>query len=153
MSATSLQPKTKVRVTLWIAQSLLTALYLFAGSMKFIMPVEAMTQQMPVPLPVWFIHFIGVAEICGAVGLVLPTLLRIRPELTPLAAAGLIVIMAGAVVLSAMIALSAAVMPFVAGLLLVFVAYGRTHLAPVASRQIHTRFRAPAPETLNYAIR
>src|SRR5262245_18043356 len=92
--------RNKVRVTLWLVQSILAALFLMAGISKFVMPAEAMTQQMPVQLPIWFIHFIGACEIAGAVGLVLPTLLRVRPQLTPLAAAGLIIIMAGATLIS-----------------------------------------------------
>ena len=130
------KPSRRIRVTLWIAQSLLAALFLFAGSMKFIMPVEAMTQQMPVHLPVWFIHFIGVAEITGALGLILPTLLRIRPQLTPLAAAGLLIIMVGATVISALGAVAGAALPFVVGLLCGFIVYGRTRVAPVAHSPI-----------------
>jgi hypothetical protein len=111
---------------------MLAALFLFAGSMKFIMPVEAMTQQMPVHLPVWFIHFIGIAEMTGAVGLILPALLRIQPQLTPLAAAGLLIIMVGATVISALGAIAGAALPFVVGLLCSFVSYGRARVAPIA---------------------
>ena len=75
-------------VTLWVIQGLLAALFLFAGSMKLILPIEAMAG--PVALPGAFLRFIGVVEVLGAVGLVLPWLLRIRPELTPLAGAGLV---------------------------------------------------------------
>ena len=68
---------------LWIIQALLAVLFLFAGCTKLIMPVEEMTRQMPLPLPGWFLRFIGVAELLGALGLVLPGLLRIQPRLTP----------------------------------------------------------------------
>src|SRR5947208_1382624 len=81
----------KTIVALWTVQALLAALFVFAGSMKFIIPIETMTQQMP--LPGWFLHFIGVCEILGGIGLVLPGLLRIHEELTPIAAAGLVIIM------------------------------------------------------------
>ncbi len=66
---------------LWIVQGLLALLFLWAGGMKLILPVEAMTEQMP--LPGLFLRFIGVAEVLGALGLVLPGLLRLRPVLTP----------------------------------------------------------------------
>ena len=79
---------------LWIVQVLLALLFLWAGGIKFILPVEEMTKQMP--LPGWFLRFIGVAEVLGALGLILPGLLGIRPGLTPLAAAGLVIIMIGA---------------------------------------------------------
>ena len=68
---------------LWIVQGLLAALFLFAGVMKLILPLEKMTG--PVTLPGPFLRFIGVAEVLGALGLILPGLLRIRPGLTPLA--------------------------------------------------------------------
>src|SRR5262249_55595209 len=84
---------------LWIAQGLLALLFLFAGIMKFVTPVEQMNAQSPVKLPGTLLHFIGVCEVLGALGLVLPGLLGIRPGLTPLAAAGLVIIMLGAVVL------------------------------------------------------
>ena len=77
-----------MNLALWIVQGVLALLFLFAGVTKLVMPIEEMTKQMPVPLPMpgVFLRFIGVAEIAGALGLILPGLLRIRPGLTPLAA-------------------------------------------------------------------
>ena len=83
---------------LWIVQGLLALLFLFAGGMKLVLPIEALTEQMP--LPGLFVRFIGVAEVLGGIGLILPGLLRIRPGLTPLAAVGLVIIMIGATVLT-----------------------------------------------------
>ena len=79
---------------LWTVQTLLAALFLFAGAMKLVLPIEMMAG--PVPLPGLFLRFIGVAEVAGGLGLVLPWLLKIRPVLTPVAAAALVVIMIGA---------------------------------------------------------
>ena len=79
-----------MNVVLWIIQVLLALLFLFAGGMKLILPIEEMTKQMP--MPGLFLRFIGVCEVLGALGLILPGLLRIRPGLTPLAAAGLVII-------------------------------------------------------------
>ena len=116
---------------LWIVQVLLAALFLFAGGVKLVTPIEEMTRQMAVPLPGLFLQFIGVAEVLGAIGLILPGLLRVRPGLTPLAAACLTIIMAGATVVTLMGGLVApALIPFVVGLLSAFVAYGRRRLAP-----------------------
>jgi uncharacterized membrane protein YphA (DoxX/SURF4 family) len=84
----------KLNVLLWVLQVLLAMLFMLSGVMKFVMPVEEMTKQ--IALSGWFLHFIGVAEILGAIGLVLPGILRIRTGLTPLAAAALVVIMVGA---------------------------------------------------------
>lgn len=109
---------------LWIIQWLLALLFLFAGGMKLVLPIEAMTQQMT--MPGWFLRFIGVAEVLGGLGLILPGLFRIRQELTSLAAAGLVIIMIGATATTlAMGNILGALIPIAVGLLLVFVAYNR----------------------------
>jgi uncharacterized membrane protein YphA (DoxX/SURF4 family) len=110
---------------LWIVQVLLALIFLFTGGMKLILPIAAMTQQMP--MPGWFLRFLGVAEVLGAIGLILPGLLRIRPGLTPLAAAGLVIIMIGATVVTLTTGDDArlALIPLTVGLLSAFVVYGR----------------------------
>jgi hypothetical protein len=119
----------RMNAALWIVQVLLALLFLFAGGMKLVMPIEEMTKQME--MPGWFLRFIGVAEVLGGLGLVLPGLLRIKPGLTSLAAAGLVLIMLGAIVISFVIGgLLAALIPLVVGLLAAFVAYGRWRLVP-----------------------
>ena len=119
---------------LWIVQGLLALLFLFTGRIKLVLPIEVMTEQMPVPLPGPFLRFIGVAEVLGAVGLILPWLLGIRPGLTPLAASGLVIIMIGATVLTVAGVVpggvAGALIPLVVGLLSAFVAYGRWRLTP-----------------------
>jgi DoxX-like protein len=70
---------------LWIGQGLLAFIFLFAGSTKLVLPLDKLAG--PVALPGLFIRFIGVCEVLGAIGLILPSLLNIRPELTPVAAA------------------------------------------------------------------
>jgi len=118
-----------MNVALWIVQGLLAALFLFAGGAKLVLPLDQMTG--PVALPGWFLRFIGVAEVLGAFGLVLPGLLRIRQGLTPLAAAGLVIIMIGAtVVMWAGGMVAVALMNVIVALLAAFVAYGRWRLAP-----------------------
>jgi uncharacterized membrane protein YphA (DoxX/SURF4 family) len=118
-----------MNIALWIAQGLLAALFLFAGGMKLILPIEEMTKQMP--LPGLFLRFIAVCEVLGAIGVILPWLLRIRPGLTPLAAAGLVIIMIGATVTTLMTAdVGMALFPLVVGILAAFVAYGRWRLTP-----------------------
>jgi hypothetical protein len=114
----------RTNTLLWIVQGALAALFLCAGVSKLVLPVEAMAG--PLGLPGGFLRFIGVAESLGAIGLVVPWLTRIRPELTPLAACGLVVIMMGAVVVTATgMSTIAASMPLVVGLLAATVAYGR----------------------------
>ena len=114
---------------LWIVQGLLAIIFLIAGGMKFVMSLEELTKQMP--LPGLFLRFIGAVEVLGAIGLILPGLLRIRPGLTPLAAAGLAIIMIGATVTTlASGEVAMALIPLLVGLLAAFVAYGRWRLAP-----------------------
>ena len=116
----------KTNTFLWILQGLLAALFLFAGGTKLVLPIAVM-QQGPIALPGPLLRFIGVAEVCGALGLVLPWALNIRPTLTPLAASGLVVIMIGATTVTIMSGLGlVALLPFVVGCLSVFVAYGRS---------------------------
>ncbi|MDQ6770025.1 MAG: DoxX family protein [Gemmatimonadota bacterium] len=111
--------------TLWVVQGLLALTFLFAGVMKFVMPVAVMTKDTPY-LSGLFLHFIGVAEVFGAIGLILPSLVRIRPGLTSLAASGLVIIMIGATAITLTTPQPAgALMPLVVGLLATFVAYGR----------------------------
>jgi len=117
-----------VTKSLWIIQALLALLFLFTGVIKLFLPIEELTKQMP--LPGVLLRFIGVCEVLGALGLILPGLLRIKPGLTPVAAAGLVIIMIGAVALSIKISLLAALLPSVTLLLCLFVAYGRWRLAP-----------------------
>ncbi len=121
----------KTTMLLWIVQGLLAVLFLFAGGMKLILPLDALTKQMPLPLPGLFLRFIGLAEVLGGIGLILPSLLRIRMVLTPLAACGLVIIMIGAAVYTlAGGGGAAALIPLVVGLLASFVAYGRWRLTP-----------------------
>ncbi len=114
----------KANISLWAVQALLAALFLFAGGMKLAMPIEKMAS--PIALPELFIRFIGVAEVLGALGLILPGLLRIRVELTPLAAAGLVGIMTGATVLTAIaMGVAPSIFPLAVGLLALTVMFGR----------------------------
>jgi DoxX-like family len=120
----------RLNVGLWIVQGLLAALFLFAGSTKLILPIDvlmSMGSPNQIALPGWFIKFIGVAEVLGAIGLILPRLLRIRPGLTPLAATGLVIIMSGATSLTWVAdGLTPASFPISVGLLAAFVTYGRS---------------------------
>jgi hypothetical protein len=111
---------------LWGVQVVLACIFLLTGGMKLLTPIEEMTRQMP-QMPGAFLRFIGVAEVLGALGLILPGLLRIWPSLTALAAAGLVIIMIGATALTLTVGGGGApaLIPLVVGLLAAFVAYGR----------------------------
>jgi uncharacterized membrane protein YphA (DoxX/SURF4 family) len=115
-----------MNIVLWIVQILLGLLFMFTGTMKFVMSAEQMNDGSPVAWPAWFLHFIGICEILGAIGMIVPWLTGIKRGLTPLAASLLIVIMIGATVISAMMSIPIAIVPFVVGLLLIVVAWGRS---------------------------
>ena len=120
---------------LWIVQGVLALIFLFAGGVKLVLPLEQLAG--PLPLPGLFVRFIGVAEVLGAIGLILPGLLRIRPGLTQLAAAGLVIIMVGATALTLGGGdVVSALIPLAVGLLAAFVAYGRRRLAPLRGRPV-----------------
>jgi uncharacterized membrane protein YphA (DoxX/SURF4 family) len=118
-----------MNIVLWIIQILLALLFLFAGGTKLFMSEAALTQMAPpnsIMLPILLLRFIGLCEVLGALGLILPGITRIRRGLTPLAACGLLIIMIGAVVTTVMgLGAAAAITPLVAGVLCALVAYGR----------------------------
>jgi uncharacterized membrane protein YphA (DoxX/SURF4 family) len=124
---------------LWTLQWLLAIFFaLGSGAPKLFLPLD--TLPMPLPLPELFLRFVGVAEVLGGLGLVLPGLLRIRPGLTPLAAAGLVLVTIGATVYQLAAGQPGnAVFAVVVGLLAAFVAYGRWRLVP-----LHGSSRRPA---------
>ena len=130
--------RSALHITLWVVQVLLALLFIWAGGFKLVATAEQLAGPPgSVVLPIAFLRFIGLAELLGGVGLILPSLLRIRPGLTPLAAAGLVIIMVGAVgiTFAGGGSVGMAAFPGVVGLLAGFVAYGRWRLAPLRSRQ------------------
>jgi len=131
--STLVKSRKGIQVVLWVIQTLLALLFLFSGGVKLSMPIEPMAKQ--AGLPGTFLQFIAVMEVLGGIGLILPGILRIRTFLTPLAAAGLVIIMIGATVI--MYRVNGAVQaltPAVVGVLAAFVAYGRWGLAPLRDR-------------------
>ena len=122
-----------MNVGLWIVQGLLAALFLFGGIVKLSIPVDELEAMSD--LTGAFIQFIAVCELLGGLGMLLPGLLKIRTELTPLAAAGLTIVTLGATGLTVAGAGGAdpltAIFPFTAALLSAFVAYGRWRLVPL----------------------
>jgi hypothetical protein len=109
---------------LWTVQGLLAAMFLFAGGMKWAMPIAMLEVQSH--LPGAFVRFIGVCEVLGALGLILPGFFRVRTDLTFLAAVGLVLIMTGATTITVgQGQILPAIGPLVLGLLAAFVARGR----------------------------
>lgn len=114
----------KSSIALWSTQGVLAALFLFAGVSKLVMPAADLADQ--TNLPVLFIRFIGVCETAGALGLILPGVFGIKRGLAPLAAAGLVVIMIGATVVTVGdTGVAPAIFPFAVGVLAATIAYFR----------------------------
>lgn len=127
-----------MKYALWILQGILVIAFLAAGAMKLFMPIETLEAQMGFvsDTPNFLVRFIGFAELTGAIGLILPAALRIKPWLTPLAAVGLGVVMILAVGLHVSRAEWMEIgAPAVLLALLALVAYGRWILEPIADRE------------------
>jgi hypothetical protein len=130
----------RLSAVLWTMQGLLALFFVLgSGAPKLLLPPELLASAMPIPLSSLFLHFIGVCEVLGGLGLILPGLLRIRPGLTPLAATGLVLL----TICATMYQLAAgqpesAVFALAIGLLAALVAYGRWRVAPL-------RCAAPRP--------
>jgi len=123
----------KLNVALWLTQGVLALMFLYAGLDKLIPSANTVTTS-PIAfgLPIELLRFIGVCEVAGAIGLILPSVSRIRAGLTPLAACGLAAIMAGATTLCAIEGpVAGASVPLFFGIAAAFVAYGRTYVAPL----------------------
>lgn len=120
-----------MNILLWIIQILLALLFLFGGGVKLVTTAaqwQAQAQTLPEAMRFshGFMTFIGVVEVLGGLGLVLPGIVRKWKGLTVLAALGLTIVMIGAVVVSVKgFGVAAGILPLVTGLLCVFVAYGR----------------------------
>lgn len=123
-----------MKYALWIVQVLLALVFVATGLMKLALPVEQLAQTLVWvnDVPALLVRFIGVAELLGGLGLILPALTRIQPQLTPLAAAGLALVMLLAALFHLTRGEAAMVVPnLVLFLLAAFVAYGRWKLVPV----------------------
>ena len=126
-----------LHISLWVVQVLLAFAFGGAGLMKLTQPIADLAAKMvwPGQMPEALVRFIGLSELLGAIGLILPAVTRIKPKLTALAGAGLVVVM----LLASAFHLSrgeAQVLPvnFVLGGLAAFVAWGRFKKAPIAPR-------------------
>jgi uncharacterized membrane protein YphA (DoxX/SURF4 family) len=126
-----------LNAALWLAQLLLAAAFVMAGFMKTTMPMPELIRQMgwPGALPAALVRFIGVSELAAGIGLILPAITRIRPLLTPLAAAGLVLVMTLATLFH-LARGEAHVIPInlAFAALAAFVAWGRFRAVPIRPR-------------------
>lgn len=136
-AATTQAPSKALRISLGVAQGLLGLAFGFAGVMKTTQPIAELAAKMvwPGAMPEALVRFIGASEFLGAVGLVLPSLTRIKPGLTALAAAGLVVVMLLACVFHLTRGeLFALPINLTLGGIAAFIAWGRYRKAPIEAR-------------------
>ena len=131
------QSSKALHITLSILQTLLAAMFLMAGLMKISLPIDKLSQMLPwaSQMPEVFVRFIGAAEVLGAVGLLLPSLLRIQPKLTPIAAVGLALVQVFAIAFHISRGETAVIgMNFLLLAIAAFIAWGRFKKAPIAAK-------------------
>jgi uncharacterized membrane protein YphA (DoxX/SURF4 family) len=123
-----------LNIALWVAQILLAAFFLMAGYTKARSPVDQLYTAInwTKDVPLWFVRFIGVLELLGSVGLILPSMLRIKPILTPIAASAFITLMSFAIIFHISRG-EANIIGMHFGIILVasFVAWGRFRKIPI----------------------
>lgn len=123
-----------IHIALWVAQVVLAASLVWAGMMKLLQPVEKLSAMWPWTgeVPLAFVKFTGIIDLTGAMGLILPTLFRIQPKLTPIAAVGIIVLMICASVFHIMRGeVSGIGVNVVFAIVAAFIAWGRFRRMPV----------------------
>ncbi len=127
----------RLSVTLWIVQILLAVIFTMTGTMKVAQPIASLTASLPAlqHIPPALVRFIGIAELLGAAGLILPAATRIAPALTPVAAGALTLVMLLASLLHISRAeFTALPVPVVVGALCAFVTWGRGTRARILPR-------------------
>lgn len=127
-------------IALWISQSILALIYGYAGWMKLTLPVEGLLNldwNWATDMSLGFIKMIGITELLGAFGVILPALLRILPRLIPLAALGMTIIQGAAISLHGFRG-EFEVLPFNLFLLAlsIFVIYGRIYKRNILPKNI-----------------
>jgi cytochrome b561 len=135
--ATTPKRSKALHITLWIVQILLVITFGFAGVMKSTQPIAVLGKNMPWTLvvPAALVRFIGISELLGALGLVLPSITRILPGLTAWAGVGLTTIMVLAMGFHVSRGEFYGIPPtLILGLLSAFVAWGRFRKAPIKAR-------------------
>ncbi|HVI01713.1 MAG TPA: DoxX family protein [Enhygromyxa sp.] len=129
-----------MNIALWIVQAVLAAVFLFAGGMKLMMPIEDLVANGMNAFEggsVALVRFIGLSEVAGGLGLILPAALRIKPKLTVAAAGALAFVMVLAVATHLWLGEPEAIgAPIVLGLLCAFVAWGRATKQAIAPREV-----------------
>ncbi|MGY5353966.1 DoxX family protein [Wenyingzhuangia sp. IMCC45467] len=123
-----------INIGLWIAQVLLAAMFIMAGLMKATQPIEALSESLPwvTSTPPALVKFIGISELLGGLGLLIPSIFRFKPFLTILAARALALVMFLATIFHiSRSEFSAIGMNLIIMAIALFIAWGRNKKAPI----------------------
>lgn len=126
-----------MHILLWIVQILLSAMFLYAGTSKLFLSIAELSITLPyaTEIPEGLIRFIGFSELSGGLGLLLPSMLKIKPALTPIAALGLSLIMVFASIFHFIRGeMSLIGFNFVLLSLALFVAWSRSKIIPISPK-------------------
>ena len=129
-----------LHITLWVVQIILGGMFIMAGIMKSSQPIIDLSQAVPwaAEVPAVLVRLIGLSELLGGIGLILPSLLRIKPILTPIAAIGILIIMVFALLYHISKGETDVIgINIVLGLIAAFIAWGRLKKAPIHSTTNH----------------
>lgn len=125
-----------INILLWIAQGLVATMFFFAFYAKILQPTEETAKMMPwvAELPA-LATIAGISDLLGALGLILPAALRIKPKLTTLAAYGGVMLMVAGIVFHLMRGEAEVIgLNLLLITLLAFIIWGRTKKAPIVSK-------------------
>lgn len=131
---TTSKPSKALNISLWVVQSLLSIMFIMAGTMNTVQPIEKLAPMMP-----WVTHvspllvrFVGISQLLGGIGLLLPSILRIKPQLTAWAAIGIVALLTCAVIFHISIGeINMIGVPIAFGLISAFIAWGRMKKAVI----------------------
>ncbi|MBM1104567.1 DoxX family protein [Aurantibacter crassamenti] len=134
---TNQQNNKAIHITLWVAQGLLAVMFIMAGVMKTFQPIEALAESLPwvTSTPLSLVRFIGISELLGGLGLLVPAIFRFKPFLTVWAALGLALIMVFAAGFHVSRGeFSAIGMNVIIMAIALFIAWGRSEKAPIHAK-------------------
>jgi len=126
-----------LHIALWSAQVLLAASMLWGATMKLFTPIEELSNMWPWVAQVSpaFLHFTAIVDLLGALGLILPALLRIQPKLTPIAAVAVVALVISAAVFHIQRGEASQIGANVAfAFVAIFIAWGRLTKAPITAK-------------------
>lgn len=125
-----------IHIALWVAQGLLAVAFILSGVMKITSPIEEIAANGMTFVDHFsegMVRFIGISEVLGGLGLILPSLSRIKPILTPIAALGLATVMILAMVYH--LSVGEPIVPNIVLLAIAaFIAWGRMAKAPILAK-------------------